>query len=331
MKRLRVQSTIETQRASTDANARAPLKPLEWNFRGFPVQYLYAAPENATAETPAIVLVHGFGANCKQWRRNLSGLSEGGFRVYAIDLLGFGLGAKPLPGTEDNIGGQVEYTFDYWSLQLRDFVHGVVSANAQCAVHLVSNSIGCVACMQASVDDMKTCSSQTFISPSLRLLNVRKRSFLQGIFATILMRILSVQAVGAFFLSALAKSQQLRNVLLQAYKVTDAVDDELLDIISRPAGTPGALEVFLAFITYDEGPIPEDLLPEIKVPCQMLWGVQDDFEPISLGRSYADYDAVQQFTEIPGVGHCAHDEAPDIVNDHVLRFIAETTSDRNES
>lgn len=321
-KRSRLQCALETQ-PNSETTARLPLLPAVWNFRGASVQYLYAAPPAVTADTPAIVLVHGFGANCKQWRKNLGPLARGGYRVYALDLIGFGLGDKPSPGALDVTGELVAYNFDYWSAQLRSFVRDVVRAGGDSVVHFVSNSIGCCACMQAAVDEPTVCASNVFISPSLRLLNVRKRTWLQGAGASALMRLLGVRSVGAFFLNALAQPRQLRNVLLSAYKVADAVDDELLDILGRPAFTPGALDVFLAFIMFDEGPIPEDFLPQLAMPSLILWGEQDDFEPIVLGRAFKQYETVKEFVEIPNVGHCAHDEAPEFVNENILNFIAQ--------
>lgn len=41
--------------------------------------------------------------------------------------------------------------------------------------------------------------------------------------------------------------------------------DELVKIILEPGLEPGAAEVFLEFICYSGGPLPEDLLPLVKV------------------------------------------------------------------
>lgn len=52
-------------------------------------------------------------------------------------------------------------------------------------------------------------------------------------------------------------------------------------------------KVFLDFISYSGGPLPEDLLSTIKVPVMIGWGDQDPWEPIESGRVYADYDSVE--------------------------------------
>ena len=66
---------------------------------------------------------------------------------------------------------------------------------------------------------------------------------------------------------------------------------------------PGAVEVFLDFISYSGGPLPEELLPQISSPVSILWGEADPWEPIELGRAYADYDCVEEFIPLPGASY----------------------------
>lgn len=41
--------------------------------------------------------------------------------------------------------------------------------------------------------------------------------------------------------------------------------DELVEKILRPGLEPGAADVFLEFVCYSDGPLPEELLPQVKV------------------------------------------------------------------
>lgn len=316
---------------SATANATKPLHThntssycvRSWTFKSFCVQYAESAIDSAHPRTlPAMVLVHGFGANCEHWRNNLQPLAATGFRVYALDLLGFGMGDKPAPGSLDSNGQPVEYTFDYWTQQLSAFIDDVVEPDQTTPVFLVANSIGCMVTMQYALQNPSRCMAQVFISPSLRQLNVRKRSWVQSLTSPVLMSLLSYRPLGAFFLDSLARPKQLRNVLLQAYGVTDAVDDELIRIIGDPGKTHGALEVFLSFIMYDYGPIPEDFLPELIQPALIIWGEEDQFEPFELGQALRHYSIVESFVGLPGVGHCAHDESPDKCNELISQFAA---------
>jgi len=246
-------------------------------------------------------------------------LADGGYRVYALDLIGFGLGDKPAPGTVDACGFPVEYSFTYWSIQLREFIETIVRPTEDAAIYTAANSIGTIVTMQTDVGH-GLFSGHVFISPSLRLLDVRKRTKITGIGANILQSILGINAIGNFFLNTLSKRDNLRSVLEEAYEAKEAIDDDLLDIISYPAKTRGALAVFQAFINLDSGPIPEDLIPALNCPALIIWGKQDTFEPIALGRALGEYDTIHDFVEIDNAGHCSQDEAPEIVNEKVLQF-----------
>lgn len=52
---------------------------------------------------------------------------------------------------------------------------------------------------------------------------------------------------------------------LQCYHDTSQVTDELVQIILNPGLQPGAADIFLEFICYSGGPLPEELLPRVKV------------------------------------------------------------------
>ena len=49
--------------------------------------------------------------------------------------------------------------------------------------------------------------------------------------------------------------QTVRNVLMEAYGRKEAVTDELVDVILKPGLQPGAVDVFLDFISFSECPV----------------------------------------------------------------------------
>lgn len=57
---------------------------------------------------------------------------------------------------------------------------------------------------------------------------------------------------------------------LQCYHDTSQVTDELVQAILLPGLEPGAVDVFLEFICYSAGPLPEELLPQVKVILELL-------------------------------------------------------------
>lgn len=263
---------------------------------------------------PAVLCVHGFGASAYHWRKNLPELAQG-HRVWAIDLIGFGASDKPLPG-------EVDYTFETWAAQIGDFCREVIGEPTL----LVGNSIGCVAILQTAVDFPDWVRGVALINCSLRLLHVTKTAtqpWFKRIGAPILQQVLANKAIGYWFFRQIAQPKTVRNILYQAYKRREAVTDELINYLIEPAKQPGAADVFLAFTAYDHGPLAEDLLPQLKCPAIVLWGSDDPWEPIALGREFANYPAVTRFVELPGLGHCPQDEAPEMVNPLLQEWLQE--------
>jgi pimeloyl-ACP methyl ester carboxylesterase len=56
----------------------------------------------------------------------------------------------------------------------------------------------------------------------------------------------------------------------------------------------------LDFVSYSGGPLPEELLPQVKCPVSILWGEADPWEPIEKGRAYGEFDCVEEFIALPG-------------------------------
>lgn len=289
-----------------------------WNWRGFPICY-----QSHGQTGPAVVLVHGFGASWGHWRKNLPVLGEN-FRCYAIDLIGFGGSAKPTPGQE------IDYTFETWGQQVADFCREVVGSPA----FLVGNSIGCIVIMQAAIDTSESVLGIAALNCSLRLLHDRKRSQLpwyRRFGASVATRVLTNKSIGSLFFQQIANQKTVRRILLQAYCCPEAVNDELIEIILKPAREKGALEVFLAFTRYSQGPLPEDLLPILPCPTIILWGNKDPWEPIELSQEWANFPTVEKFIPLEGVGHCPQDETPELVNSILKDWILSKTSETERS
>lgn len=286
-----------------------------WIWQGFPITY-QAQGNNG----PAIVLVHGFGASWQHWRQNIPVLGTR-CRCYALDLIGFGGSAKPAPGRE------IDYTFTTWAQQIADFCRQVVGGPA----FLVGNSIGCIAIMQSAIDHPDIALGVALINCSLRLLHQRNRQELpwyRQMGVNVLQQVLRVPGVGQLFFRQLATPKTIRRVLSQAYYQQEAVTDELVDIILNPAADAGAVDVFLAFIGYDQGPLPAEQLSQLPCRAIILWGVEDPWEPIALGEALGEYPVVDQFIPLAEAGHCPQDEVPGVVNSILLQWVEPAPSDQ---
>lgn len=86
---------------------------------------------------PALVLVHGFAAGSGHWRRNAAVLAAAGWRVYGIDLIGFGASSQPSLRLDNRL----------WARQLQAFLEQVVQGPAV----LVGHSLGGLVALSCAV------------------------------------------------------------------------------------------------------------------------------------------------------------------------------------
>ncbi|BBC23900.1 alpha/beta fold hydrolase [Pseudanabaena sp. ABRG5-3] len=285
-----------------------------WIWRGYEIGYCAEGldSQGVAQDKPAMVLIHGFGASVGHWRKNVPVLAQR-FRVYAIDLIGFGSSAQPKPS-------ELAYTFETWGQQVADFVREVVGDRAI----LVGNSIGAVVAMQAAVYAPKLITKTVLINCSLRLLQEQNQlamPWFKRIGVKAVQNILGVRAIAKLFFDQVRNPQSVRQILSQAYIQKEAITDELIEILVQPAQNPNAVDVFMAFVRYSQGPRPEDLLAILPCEAIVLWGDRDPWEPIKLGReSFTRFACVKEFIDLPNAGHCPQDEVPELVNDILLRL-----------
>ena len=283
-----------------------------WTWRDYEIGYCVEGLDK-NLDKPAIVLIHGFGASVGHWRKNIPVLAQK-FRVYAIDLIGFGSSAQPKPS-------ELAYTFETWGQQVADFVREVVGDRAI----LVGNSIGAVVSMQAAIYAPDLVAKTVLINCSLRLLQEQNQldmPWFKRVGVKAVQNILGNRAIAKLFFDQVRNRLSVKQILSQAYFHKEAVTDELVDILTKPAQNPNAVDVFMAFVRYSQGPRPEDLLAILPCDAIVLWGDRDPWEPIELGRkSFTKFACVKQFIDIPNAGHCPQDEVPEIVNDILLKSL----------
>ena len=314
---------------ATAAFTRVDIQTGAWRFRGHSIRYQRCGAPTAGGGGPSLVCVHGFGGNCDHWRRNLSELATAlpGSQVFAIDLLGYGYSSKPPPAPG-------LYSFETFAEQLRAFQDEVVRDES--GVFLVCNSVGGVAGLQAALDaasdaggpGAKAVRGVVLLNVSHRGLHVSKQPPPLRPLIAAFQWVLRETPLGQSFFGAVATPQAVQNVLRQAYCDPAQVTDELVECILRPGLEPGASAVFLDFISYSSGPLPERQLEALSAaagratPVAVVWGREDPWESVQLARqNLRDHACVERFVELPGVGHCPQDEAPQLVNPVVVSFV----------
>ncbi|MCL7032482.1 hypothetical protein MKW94_003498 [Papaver nudicaule] len=296
----------------------------KWKWKGkYSINYFVLDSSSSTASTqPPLLLIHGFGASIPHWRRNIRVLAENN-TVYAIDLLGFGDSDKP---------PDFAYTMESWAQLILDFLDEVV----QKPTVLVGNSIGSLACVIA------TSESGSSRVQGLVLLNcsggMNNKAVVDDWRIKLLLPLfwlidflLNQPIIASAIFKRVKQRETLKNVLLSVYGNKDSVDDDLVEIIKGPADAAGALDAFVSIITGPPGPNPIKLMRKIAQPVLVLWGNEDPFTPLDgpVGRFFSSLPSTSPnitLSVLDGVGHCPHDDRPELVHEKLLPWLASLPS-----
>ena len=291
----------------TQQSTLAPLEKLTWNWRGCAIQY------TVVGTGQPLLLVHGFGASLGHWRQNIPALAAGGYRVFAIDLLGFGGSAKPA----------LDYSLELWQELLKDFW----SAHIQQPTVFVGNSIGGLLCLMMLANHPETASGGVLLNCAGGMnhrpgeLNPPLR-FAMAMFNNLVRS----PRFGGFVFNQIRQKHRIRRTLAQVYRNREAVTDELVDMLYAPSCDEGAQKVFASVLTAPPGPSPVELLPKVHQPLLVLWGAADPWTPIAGASIYQEFAKTHPltFVSIPDTGHCPHDDRPEVVNPLILNWLKET-------
>jgi pimeloyl-ACP methyl ester carboxylesterase len=293
-------------------------------FEGYSIRYVKGKNEYDRTK-PNVILIHGFGGNADQWRNNASYFAnEKKYNVYALDLLGYGYSEKPDPTAPGRKKNDI-YNFHTWARQINEFIECEMEGEDKRAF-LMCNSVGGVAGLQAALDKRENILGLCLINISMRGLHVTKQPVFAKPLIEAFQTFLRTSPIGPKFFANVARKETVSNILKEAYHDSSAVTDELVDVILKPGMTEGASKVFLDFISYSGGPLPEDLLPQVSqgenaTPTLMLWGEKDPWEKMEDGRKLYEKYANAGFTVLKGAGHCPMDENPALVNPLMSEFI----------
>ena len=278
------------------------LRQRDWIWRGWQVQYAFCPAQQSAKTTAPLLFIHGFGASIGHWRKNIHAFSDRD--AYALDLVGFGNSEK----IEQN------FTIDFWVEQVFSFWQTLIGQ----PVILVGNSIGSLVCMACAAKYPEM--SQALVLINLPDTTLREEMIPQRLrpLITKVEQIFTHPILLKPLFQVLRTPKTIRSWAGLAYPDRTAVNDELVDILSQPAQDRGAANTFVALFqsmpksTF--GPSAKVTLPQLKIPILLLWGECDRMVMPNLAQQFVTYNPRIQLIMLSKLGHCPHDENPDVVN-----------------
>jgi len=229
------------------------------------------------------------------------------------------------------------YNFFTWAEQVADFTRDIIVPSSKSSsnsksnddsskVTIVANSIGTITAFQSILDNPSLYNGAFIVNPNFRELHSAEVPF-SNVAMPVIRKVQSLlRSKGQGLFDALAKPATVKQILMEPYAVAEAVDDVLVDVLLTPLLTPGASDVVFDTLSYSAGPLPEQQLreegfPKNDVPVWVCYGSSDPWTPPARVESLGDIDCVERVIKLDGVGHCPHDEAPELVNPLLLEFM----------
>jgi pimeloyl-ACP methyl ester carboxylesterase len=283
----------------------------DWIWRGWSIRYsFWANPDKIAQNYPPLLLIHGFGASIEHWRNNIPVLSQYS-AVYAIDLLGFGGSRK----------ANTAYSINLWVSQVYEFWRTFIKI----PVVLIGNSIGSLVCLTASVHHAEMVKGLIMLS----LPDVAARQEMLPKFIEPIVRLTENTFAKSGLLTLLFYFVRRPSIIRRwagiAYIDKKAVNEELVALISRPPQDEGSVKAFNALFRSTTQPhfalSVKQLLPQLQVPILLIWGTKDRMIPFFFASQFAQLNLNLQLIELEGVGHCPHDECPQLFNEKVLNWL----------
>lgn len=245
-------------------------------------------------EGPAIVWVHGSGPGATGWsnfKGNYPEIAKAGYRCLVPDLIGFGFST-----TDEG----VDYSWDMLVNAIIDFSEALGLKD----VTLVGNSMGGAICIQAALNRPDLITRMILMAPG----GLEEREVyteMKGI--KTMLKILYKQGVTRDSMRDIFKLQLFNEDL-----ITEEILDERFQVYPRQAkNILGKVHV----------PNLASRLNELQCPVFGLWGVNDNFTPVSGAATMAREINDCRVTSVNKCGHWVMVEHRELFNRLCLDFL----------
>lgn len=248
-----------------------------------------------------VVLLHGTPAHSIIWRNVVPALVDAGLKVHVFDLLGFG--ASEFPQNQDtSVAAQrvlLEKLLDHWGLK---------------TTHIIAHDIGGAVALRLAIDLPQRLLSLTIADvvsydswPSPSWQNIREHY--------------SEHAV----MDANEHRQLMIRQLRMAVFDKTIMQDEVLEAYLAPiTGLIGQQGFYKNQVAHYDSRYTEDFarrLPQLNIPVQILWGAQDEWQPVSYAHRLHKDIPGSTLQLIDNAGHFLMEDQPQVVAEKASAFI----------
>lgn len=251
-----------------------------------------------------VVLVHGIGGGSSifQYRKNAAALAAAGFKVYALDLLGFGRSSRP----------ELRYTQDLLSDQLTEFLEQVPGTPSA----VVANGLSAAYAVRIAAERPDLVRSLVLITPTgyKRLSRPQNQARMDAFNAF-------GGVVGSVFNALLLEPGTQRLFLLDAYAGPDSLTPEVLASYDRNLRAENARWVIFSFVSGNLDQSVRAFWPRVAQPTLILWGDEATNTPIGDAQDFIEARPQTTLLPVRGTKLLPNEDRPGIFNRVVVRFL----------
>ncbi|HEX8557479.1 MAG TPA: alpha/beta fold hydrolase [Pyrinomonadaceae bacterium] len=236
-------------------------EPGAYRWKHGEVFYRHAGREDA----PAVLFVHGVaaGARAFMWRRNFLPLARD-FRVYALDLLGFGYSDKP---------ANAPYSADLYVELISDFLDEVVGRRACVVAHTLSAAFA----VRAADERPGSVGSLVLVSPAA----AERPGARPGMTGAAFYGLLHSPVLGASFYNAMTSERGIRDFARnQLFYEKRFATPRLVAHYYAVSHLPGAQYAATAFFSGYLNADVREPFARLRQPVTLAWGKQDSANPV---------------------------------------------------
>lgn len=299
-----------------------PWRHLDVHANGIRFQVVEAAPAGQDAATPLtarplVIMLHGFASFWWSWRHQLRGLS--GARLVAVDLRGYGGSDKPPRG------------YDGWTLA--GDTAGLIRALGHTSATLVGHADGGLVCWATSVLHPRLVRAIAVISSphpaALRRSALTQHDQRRALLPSLLRYQIPLWPERSLTRHDASEVERLLRSRASAKWVASEDFSETVHHLRQAIRIPSAAHSALEYQRWavrsqlrDEGRrFMRSMSRPLGIPMLHIRGDADPYvlaDPVDRTQRYAPHG---RYVSISGAGHFSHEEAPEEVNSHLMRFV----------
>jgi len=291
------------------APRRVRIPPAEWESAGRMVDYrghsIFIRVEGHRDAEP-LLLIHGFPTASWDWEALWPDLVQR-YRVYTLDLIGFGLSAKPAD-------------YAYSIMDQADLIEAILIGEGVERYHILAHDYG------DTVAQELLARQQDASSPRPPLLSV---AFLNGglfpeTHRAALIQKLLLTPLGPFIAKRMTRERFAKN-MRRIFGPATPPDDALLDEYWRLLVKAGGVAVMPKLIRYiverrEHRARWVGALQNARIPLKLIDGAADPVSGEHMAHRYRELVPQADVTLLEGIGHYPQVEAPGAVLAHYLAF-----------